>query len=49
MGFLSGEFDENLTEYIDETHFVINCDNGKTLGFCGDDVVKNADGVSSGQ
>ena len=48
-GFLSGEFDENLTEYIDETHFLINCNNDKTLGFCGDDVVKYADGVSSGQ
>ena len=29
-------------------HFVMNMDNGKTLGFCGDQVVKYADVVSGG-
>lgn len=48
-GILSGEFDENLMENIDETHFVVNCDNGRILGFFGNNVVKYADVVSSGQ
>ena len=34
--FDSGLFDENLMENIDETHFVVNMDNGRTLGFRGD-------------
>eukprot|EP00474_Spongospora_subterranea_P005517 CRZ05975.1 hypothetical protein [Spongospora subterranea] len=45
--FRSGDLDENLVENVDETHFVINMDNGRTLGFKGDDDVKYAD-VSSG-
>ncbi|KAL3678568.1 hypothetical protein R1sor_021524 [Riccia sorocarpa] len=47
--FQSGQLDENLIENIDETHFVINMDNGKTLGFRGDNHVKYADVVSGGQ
>ena len=47
-GFQSGVFDENLMENIDETHFVVNMDNGRTLGFRGDDAVKYAEVVSSG-
>ena len=38
-GFDSGLFDENLMENIDETHFVVNMDNGRTLGFWGDFLV----------
>ena len=33
---------------MDETHFVINYDNGRTLGFRGDTDVKYDDVVSSG-
>ena len=39
-GFSSGEFDENLIENLDKTHFVVNLDNGQTLGFWGDTIVK---------
>jgi hypothetical protein len=35
-------------ENIDETHFVVNVDNGRTLGFRGDTTIKYADVVSSG-
>ena len=47
-GFQDGTFDENLVENIDETHFVVNMDNGRTLGFRGDTTVKYAEVVSSG-
>ncbi|KAL3676680.1 hypothetical protein R1sor_026628 [Riccia sorocarpa] len=47
-GFQSGELDENLQENADETYFVINMDNGHTLGFRGDENVKYADVVSGG-
>jgi hypothetical protein len=47
-GFQTGIFDENLIENIDETHFVVNVDNGRTLGFRGNTTVKYADVVSSG-
>lgn len=47
-GFQSGALDENLMENIDETHFVINMDNGRTLGFRGDIEVKYADMVARG-
>ncbi|EGZ12748.1 hypothetical protein PHYSODRAFT_514976 [Phytophthora sojae] len=40
-GFESGKYDENVIENIDETHFVIDFDNGKTLGFGGESQVKN--------
>jgi hypothetical protein len=48
LDFQSGALDENLVENADETHFVINMDNGKTLGFRGDNDVKYADVVSGG-
>ena len=35
-GFQSREFDENVMENLDETYFVVNLDNGHTLGFWGD-------------
>ncbi|KAL3698368.1 hypothetical protein R1sor_012444 [Riccia sorocarpa] len=47
--FQSGRLDENLVENIDETHFLINMDNGRTLGFRGDTQVKYADVVSGSQ
>lgn len=46
--FRSGELDENNLENADETHFQINFDNGRTLGFSGEDDVKYADVVSGG-
>jgi hypothetical protein len=53
LGQLAREFrastlDENLVENIDETHCKVNLDNGKTLGFCGDNDVKYVDVVSGG-
>ena len=47
-GFDSGLFDENLMENIDETHFVVNMNNGRTLGFRGDTSTKYAEVVSGG-
>ena len=47
-GIQSGEFDENLMDNIDETHFVINVDNGRTLGFRGDSTVRYAEVVFGG-
>ena len=41
--FQSGIFDENLMGNLDETHFTVNMDNGRILGFRGDTVVKYAD------
>ena len=35
--------DEAFVEGLDKTHFIINVDNGKTLGFRGDKNVKYAD------
>ena len=49
QGFLSGEYNENYMENVDETHFLINVDNKKTLGFCGDQAVKYLDVVSGGE
>jgi hypothetical protein len=46
--FQWGALDENLVENADETHFVINMDNGKTLGFSGENDVKYAEVVSGG-
>ena len=42
-GFQNGVFDKNLVENLDETHFTVNMDNGKALGFRGDTSVKYAD------
>jgi hypothetical protein len=47
-GFQSGVFDENLMENLNETHFTVNMDNDRTLGFRGDTVVKYADVVAGG-
>jgi hypothetical protein len=47
-GFQSGEFDENVMENIDEMHFVVNLDNGHTLGFRGDTSVTYVEVVSGG-
>jgi hypothetical protein len=46
--FELGELDENIIENVDETHFIINYDNGKALGFKGDKHFKYANVVSSG-
>jgi len=46
--FRVGTLDGNLVENIDETHCKVNLDNGKTLGFRGDNDVKYADVVSDG-
>ena len=48
-GFSSGEFDENLIENLDKTHFVVNLDNGRTLGFQGDTTAKYAEVESGGE
>ena len=47
-GFDSSFFDENLMENIDETHFVVNMDNGRTLGFWNDTSTKYVEVVSGG-
>ena len=47
--FSSGKLEENFVENADETHFIINVDNGRTLGFAGDKTVKYADVVSGGE
>ena len=47
--FDNGELDEDLIENMDETHFVINMDNGKTLAMKGAENVKYADVVSGGE
>jgi hypothetical protein len=47
-GFQIGIFDENLIENINETHFIVNMDNGRTLGFWGNTTVKYADVISGG-
>ena len=48
-GFGSRIFDENLMENVEETHFVVNLDNGRTLGFRDDTTVKYAEVVSGGE
>jgi hypothetical protein len=37
-----------MVENADETHLVVNMDNGRTLGMIGDEDVKYADVVSGG-
>ena len=44
--FQSSEFNENLMDNLDKTHFVIKVDNGQTLGFKGDSIVRHAEVVS---
>jgi hypothetical protein len=46
--FESGELDENFVENGDETHFVMNMDNGKTLAAINEMSIKYADVVSGG-
>ena len=41
-GFETGKFDENVIENINEIHFIVYVDNGHTLGFTGDIIVKHA-------
>jgi len=48
-GFESGILIEDKIENADETHFVFNMDNGKTLGLRGDTSVKYADVTSGGE
>ena len=48
-GFRIGVFDENFMENVEETHFVVNLDNDRTLGFRGDTTVKYAEVVSGGE
>lgn len=43
--FVSGVFDENMMENINEIHFIINMDDGKTFGFHGDEECKYIDTV----
>jgi hypothetical protein len=47
-GFLSGKYNKNYIKNVDETHFIINIDNGKTLGFYGNQAVEYTDVVSRG-
>lgn len=47
-GFHSGVINEDLVENADETHFVLKMDNGRTLGFCGENIIKYAGFVSGG-
>jgi hypothetical protein len=46
---VSGLFYEDYIDIIDETHFVINFQNGRTLGFRGDTEQKCADVVNGGE
>ena len=48
-GFKSEELREELICNMDETHFVINFDNRRTLGLRGDENVTYADVVSVGE
>lgn len=45
-GFESGALKEEMIENADETHFIFNMDNGRTIGFRGDEEIKYADLVS---
>jgi hypothetical protein len=47
--FENGDLKEEMVENWDETHFVINLDNGKTLGLIGEKSIKYADVVSGGE
>ncbi|KAE9101766.1 hypothetical protein PF010_g14342 [Phytophthora fragariae] len=48
-GFESGHLNEDAIENVDETHYVIDFDNDKTLGFAGEKSIKYADVVSGGE
>lgn len=49
LGFESGLLNEDRIENADETHFMFNMDNGRTLGIKGDKHIKYADVVSGGE
>lgn len=42
------DMEEDLTDNIDEIHFVVNLENGKTLGFASPEDVKYAEITSGG-
>ena len=44
--FESRRLDEEFVENIDDTHFVVNVDNGRTFGFAGAQEVKYANFIS---
>lgn len=44
--FASGEINEDMVENTDATHFIFNMDNGRTIGFRGQEDIKCADVVS---
>lgn len=46
---MSGELKEENVENSDETHFLINCDDGKTFGFRGEEEVRYMDVTSGGE
>jgi hypothetical protein len=46
-GFESGEFVDGCMENMDETHFIMDMENGKTLAFSGDKDIEYADVVSA--
>ena len=48
-GCLSGEYEENYVENVDETHFMINMDNGGILDIRGEQVIKYSHVVSRGE
>ena len=48
-GFWDGIFDKNLIENLDETHFIVNMDNDRALGFWGDTSVNYVDVVARGE
>ena len=45
-GFEDGTLDQNRIMNFDETHFIINMDRGRTLGFVGEESISYADVVS---
>jgi hypothetical protein len=54
LGQVKHDFDNNLlhddtTLNMDETHFIANMDDGKTLDFCGSSSVNHHDVVSGGE
>lgn len=48
-GFKSELFHEDLNKHADETHFSFRMDNGRTIGFRGDECFKYADVVSGNE
>ena len=43
--FFCGDLNEDLIKNVDETHFVINMDNGKILAYWGNNLMKYMDVV----